>query len=340
MFFLHIGIHKTGSSSIQRFLARNLERLENAGYGLFVAGKKTSGHVGRLGREITDGKTMQTGKVMPRFVRFLAKTPCEHQIASSERLEGLAQPEAALLRQLIGDRPIRLIVYLRRQEDAIESAYLEHLKRGYSSSSFDEWFGEFVETPRRNRDFLRFDYEALLRRWKAAGFDDVQVRRYERSQLKNGDVIDDFLQAIGMPDAVSSCFERIAALNLSLSARHAPLVRDLLRAHPALSRVENYRRLKPLTDALIATMPAERRSLLSEAQLYRCEELFAESNARVARDWFGEPTLFPAVSRPPMMDASPLRHEEVVQIVDLLLDVIGRQVRGGREPSEEDDDET
>src|SRR4030095_4330852 len=87
--YIHIGPHKTGTSSIQWFLQENRAELLNDGYLVPETATRHGAHhpIARMlcGQELPDHQQ----SVAANFTRGLIETPCETIVISSEALGGL-----------------------------------------------------------------------------------------------------------------------------------------------------------------------------------------------------------------------------------------------------------
>lgn len=203
-FIIHIGWHKTGSTSLQVFLLKNRKTLvrERRSYyseeGLITCahhtvawtfqGRKTSpwGPV-----PIVDGG----GDAYVRAAVESAKAQgCDTVIWSSEEFCALdVEAIRALYRALRGvGASVQIVAYIRRQDLLVESAYNMQVKWWGTRLRID--FDDYVKDKRAYPNYYR-----ALKVWaRVFGAGSVIVRRYEREALEQRDVRPDFCQAIGM----------------------------------------------------------------------------------------------------------------------------------------------
>jgi len=159
-----------------------------------------------------------------------APAGCHTMILSNEHCHSaLPQPhEVAALRHLLDPfcAGYRVLVYLRAQAELAISVHAMAVKNGLIDTVMLPRFGQPTE-----QDWLSFgyfDYDALLNRWagvfSAGGID---VRRYGPGLLRNGDVVDDMLNWLGLPDAG---YHRPGKVNASLAAPAQHFLTGLTRA--------------------------------------------------------------------------------------------------------------
>lgn len=195
--WLHIGSHKTGTTSVQAALhqAQMDGKLDGLRYLNSDQKRNNISLVSSTGRG---------GKFKPE-IRWAALDRClstqadGDAILSSEGLFWLSQPEAidALAARL---RPafdqIRVIAYLRRQ-DQLALSHRKQVAFGLHATRF--YGAEPTALPAYQPHFQTFfDYAAKLALWENAfGREAMHVRRYDRALLKDGDAVSDFFDLIG-----------------------------------------------------------------------------------------------------------------------------------------------
>jgi len=184
---LHIGTHKTGTSSIQYSLLRNSNLLQKNSI-RYVPLHRYRNILKDLAQEQIDLK---------KFQKF-ACDPLSALLLSAERLSGnLATYNDNLFQELINlkkisehfDFKLKVMCYLRKQDSYLESAYMQHLKWGYKDT-----FSKFLEAKENSQDWLMF-YESLR-----SIFDEnnLVVKPFEKKFLYQNDVVADFWKELGI----------------------------------------------------------------------------------------------------------------------------------------------
>ena len=191
--YIHVGPHKTGTTSIQWFLQQNRAELLKHGYFVPESGNVHGGHhpiVRQLcGQEVSRHHRWAAAK----FVEALADTLCEAVVISSEALEGLLKKREYAnaffnrIREL--NLEPKLIVFPRNQPQLINSRYVEVVKSFRRSEPFDAFVPEEIHHP----SFRYSDLIAL-----AKGVDAKLVPRPFTEQMIIEGVVANFLQAIGL----------------------------------------------------------------------------------------------------------------------------------------------
>lgn len=212
--FLHIGTPQTAATQIQDSLAANPAWLAQHGlaYGQVLA--PSAKHVTLFyacANQVHDAARANGLNSLEELAAFRDKVANRirwHQdqlrgtthtmIFSSEDLTGnLHHPdEIARLKQFLNPHfdDIKIVVYVRRQDDAILSAYNNHIRRGLSSDPFRE-FVDICMGPHSPTPYLYYRRE--LSRWvEIWGGQNIIVRRFSPVDFIDGTVVADFLGTV------------------------------------------------------------------------------------------------------------------------------------------------
>ena len=173
---------------------------------------------------------------------------------------------------------MRLVVYLRRQDDYLISRYQQVVKTG-EIAPMTTWM---------QKDWEGYDYHRRLRSWQALEPSSFVVRRFERERMVAGSLVSDFLDAAGI-DVDEAELTHAEPRNESLGAEAVELLRILNvyrveheGAQPGLFGNQHHvARLWKLPTGPILTLP--------EPDLDRFMEKWEESNQRVAREFLDDP---------------------------------------------------
>jgi len=137
--YIHIGTHKTGSTSIQQFLYANRDRLKEFEYDYPDVGIGQGAHH-RLSAQLVkqhnlsifqkndSDRDFEIGK-FPRWLKlknYIEASESPNFIISSEEFEWLTAPEA--IPELLGKYDYKIILNLRRQDAYLESLYQTFVK--------------------------------------------------------------------------------------------------------------------------------------------------------------------------------------------------------------------
>lgn len=248
--FLHIGLPKTGSTSIQAFLRHNAAVLSER-YGV---GYPPELHAGRARRiqayaqypEIGSTTRRKLGALLDDEERFVAdfqdavhraidESNCTRFVLSSELASRLDARQVARLRELLEGRFERFVVvmYIRRQDRLELSAYLQAFKGGYTGASFSQ---PFVARRPSTR--------SVIENWSSAfGEEAMKIRIYERGRFPGHDVVRDFLTVLGIHE--TNEFSWTSEKNHTWGTRQIALADVLNRLVPPERLVGTRRRRWP-----------------------------------------------------------------------------------------------
>ena len=191
--YIHIGLHKTGSTSLQSFLFKNENRFLDYGYLYPNQGRSFSRrcHHNLAWQAIKDKKySEKLGSFQALCEEIESKKNISNVIISSEDFCKATLDEIKYIRSELGCYNIKIFVYLKRQDLRVQSVYSQMVK---SSNYFDS-IDKFIENVKS-----RYDYYSLLQPWRDV-FEarNIIVRPLEKTQIK--DIAIDFLTNIGICD--------------------------------------------------------------------------------------------------------------------------------------------
>ena len=191
--YIHIGPHKTGTSSIQWFLKENRAELLKHGYFVPESGANHGAHHA-LARKLC-GQELRAHQqsAASNFVRALDETRCGAVIISSEALGGLlrnrdyATEFFKRIREL--DLEPKLVLFARNQPQRINSSYSSVVKTFRRSEPFRVFVQGAIQ------GFV-FRHSPLLE-VADAHHADLIARPFTRKTVVDG-VVPEFLRAIGL----------------------------------------------------------------------------------------------------------------------------------------------
>lgn len=306
--FLHIGTAKTGTTSIQTFLAANRSGLQRQGViypsaagkqnhaALAAYAAEDGGDGGDGGEDVTQGRVSALLKA-PQFRQELCleldnelrNSDASVIVFSTEQLTSPKVTESAIGRtaDLCSRyaRQTKIIVYLREQIDFLVSFRGHTIKGGASRQK------PFLLGPSAVR---MMDYAALLKPWrKIFGHENMIVRRFVRTDFVDGDLLSDFAAQIPFD---TSGFFRPEPRNESLGARELAFLRAFNQRVPRWVEGEKNPARRNLIEALTRFSDHDRRLTIPLDKAQRIASRFEASNRRVSEEYFGgkwQP-LFPA----------------------------------------------
>jgi len=162
-FIFHIGSHKTGTSSIQNFLARNRKNLVRHGI-YYAPGKNGGRNINHLGSSLAGDRMEEVRQFLENTVKAAKKANVTKILFSGESLYAMSsffgslvgrhiedywKSETQIITRLAnacteaGASSVRAVCYLRPQDDFIESLYNQFVKQ-YPGYTHD--IGAFYQT--------------------------------------------------------------------------------------------------------------------------------------------------------------------------------------------------
>jgi hypothetical protein len=191
--YIHVGPHKTGTTSIQWFLKENRAELLKRGYFVPESGAIHGAHhplVRQLCGQVVPEHQQDAGA---KFTRAIKNTTCEAIIISSEILDGLLTNRnyARQFFSRIGELNLepRLVFFPRNQSQLMNSRYTEVVKGFLRSEPFDT----FVQTEIRHPSF---QYSHLIALADAFGAQPI-AQPFTEETITRG-VLPQFLRSISI----------------------------------------------------------------------------------------------------------------------------------------------
>lgn len=292
---LHIGTEKTGTTSVQRFFKVNRGLLARHGVlypetpgksnhtGLAAAAQSVAKH-GPLRRSLglrsEEEALAHRKQLLEGLAREIAERPYALAVMSGEHCSSrlLEDDEVRWLKDELSrffDR-IHIIIYIRRQDDYLLSTYSTSIKSGSTAQ---------LGLPPERAIENRYDHWDVLERWsRVFGRANVTCRKFERKALKNGDIVDDILDVIGIDPDIP--IERPEDVNEALDAESLEFLRLMNKYIPRFVKGK----INPARDNLVpllARVSSGPLVTLSTAELDKFMAMFEESNRKVAVEYFG-----------------------------------------------------
>lgn len=238
--YLHIGLHKTGSSAIQLMCDENRNALADAGV-WYPLGRWH----GQLGSCFSTGKILyvynrHAGNIdeasieqsdrnyILRMIEGFHRTHCDRAVLSYEGFIDLRLPEIVSLREFLRSfsDEVRVIAYCRHPLSFVPSEISQCARMG---------------TPTGRRPGQTFPipkFEEYLSKFEAAfGRENLTISDFSRDRLEGGDVRLDFLSKIGIKDDERARFVfGETNTNESLSAEAVSIAEAIAELLPPASR--------------------------------------------------------------------------------------------------------
>ncbi|MDO4167469.1 MAG: hypothetical protein Q4D32_08700 [Eubacteriales bacterium] len=298
--YLHIGTPKTGTSALQHFCAHNRRVLQekgisypDLGFRFPGIGKNRNAHFLSY-REYLEKKKRDYEAEKQIRAEGLQKLDAEFEnydtvLLSDEHIWNEPEMDTKAVSELVQHFAaigvtVKIIVYLRRQDQVIQSYWAQKLKETYTLT-----FEKYMEKDKYK--FFRLDYATRLQEFvDALGKDNVIVRCYEKQQYqgKQQNIISDFLQIFGL-DITHEYKDVDRVRNTSLEGPYLE-VKRLLNTLPEFKTKRNYvvDLLKEQQEIDFENSDRERKKLYFTPEAEKeFMQAFAQENTTVAREYFG-----------------------------------------------------
>lgn len=245
--FIHIGVHKTGTTSVQAFLRNHASDLAQSGILVPTAGTlaRDSGHH-NLAFQLT-GDTRYDPRLggLDELLAELRGSGARQAVISSEDLsglvsrpDGLRRLEAALSRE---GHSVSWVMFIRRVDDFSESLYTTLWGSGvrprfgypgYVLSILAS--GKYSQNQRFGGSVHYFDFVAFRRRWRSIAGSQLRLFDYDHAVATEG-LLPCFLSLIGAPQrllatAAGSDAPRLNTRMEHITRRYRRWLRPLLMA--------------------------------------------------------------------------------------------------------------
>jgi uncharacterized protein (UPF0335 family) len=298
---LHIGAPKTGSTALQKFLTENREALTRLGWEYPDVSLRGYGHhdfAFLLSGGYPEWATPQERPLEDLLAEMITTVVDKPRIIlSSENFYLLSNPQdvADMLKEAGFDsRAVRVIVYVRRQDDVHESWYNQAVKAQGYTGTIKECITE---------THALWDYAAHLATWaEVFGHENLVVRPYQIVDLEEGDVCRDFLKLVGLDTGAFRCPAEIPNTRINRDVLEFQRLLNRLPLSPQEKR-QFHKQLMALTAATANTGLFDDTPMLDTAERHAILSEYAEGNARVAREYIGRDRLFdedvPTEAAPP-----------------------------------------
>jgi tetratricopeptide (TPR) repeat protein len=291
---LHIGTEKTGTTTLQAFLAANRDRLAARGY-QYPSFCGALNHTGLAAYALDDaaddpirapygyGGAAEISAFRDRIEQaarsdladghdaIFCSEHCHSRLQTPEEIARLY----GFLSQFFDD--IRVCIYLRRQDRVALSLYTTLLKSGNAPTGL---------LPEVHTDDPYFNYDRSLSLWESVfGRENIRVGLFDRKELVGGSVVSDFLACWRL--GAAGDFGSVPDQNGSLD----PAAQVFLHhVNPHLTAPEGMApdRVRGSLVALLERLHAGRGSRPSRSDAGAFYARFADSNERVRRRYFPE----------------------------------------------------
>lgn len=204
---LHIGTEKTATTSLQAFFTLNQERLSQAGVWYPCDERLDYCHrdahfplaaatYAECPDFVTPKKYFEYKPLFQTLFRDMEARPEGTVLLSAEHFSSrCSRPERIeRLGEMLGDRDVEIILYVRPQQELLLSAYSTFLKSGGKKT-----LEELCQRQWLKPGAIYFNYFRMASRWwEVFGRDKVTLRIFQKPHLVEGDIYRDFIATLGL----------------------------------------------------------------------------------------------------------------------------------------------
>ena len=315
--YLHIGTHRTATSSVQAFMLSNWQALLTKG--IF--------HPLHIARHFALFNAIFSGRRSVKEVSLdllsrAAKHPVDIRAIILSDEDVCMRRDLSVLAEFRKHFDVKVIFALRRQDLWLESWYLQNIKWQWDESLSHLTLDEFMA---RSDEFHWAHYDRLLTQLEGLfGQENVLPYVFEKSQMPGGPVAA-FCDRIGLTD--------LTGLTPAphFNSSHSPSIAEFVRCLPLDEAPDKYRtRLEAAVKAVDQQLAqaAGRHSslLLDHDSRLALLETHAAGNANVARRYFGRDALF--LDPLPAPDAALAQMKLPPDSATLMRDYVAPMIRG------------
>lgn len=246
-FILHIGQSKTGTSSLQKFLSSNRENLTKQGIlypDIYLANMPVNLIEHNSIADSTAGFRRYPGlsaeEYFDQFRQQAKKSECHTILLSGENFFGglpqiwdlpedsdyyeIYENKLKKLKSCLGQDPCDVIVYLRRQDQWLDSVIAHAIRYEGLSKNLQ------YQSDEQMVDLLmpRLDYSALLEIWEnIIAPNKLQVIPYEKEEIVDGNIISDFIKRTALNEDLGQTSNQFPEEHESLSCEFIELKKKL-----------------------------------------------------------------------------------------------------------------
>lgn len=305
--YLHIGMPKTGTTSLQKFLFLNREKLLEKGCLYPITGTNITSNQESKGyshnslvRVLSQNTNQKEDwvsqcRIWEECKKEINAIKPEKVIISAEFFTGPGiynQDLITMTKKLLDSYDVKIVIYLRRQDEFLRSYYCD-LITFLIRTDIKEFILQWK---------YMADYAQTLELWKNEfGLENIIVKVFEKKQMKNGNLFHDFLATVDLDHEELDLNSEGIRENISIDSGKAikliNLIDKVMQKIPFRVKKDRYESyfirgliLNNTTSKLMSYLPANfifTEELLSKQDRINILNEFEESNQRVARKYLG-----------------------------------------------------
>ena len=297
--FLHIGTEKTGTTTIQNFLAKNRKYLLEDGYlypsspgktnhiklAIFAMKSSEIGYIHKLfGLTTPEQVTKFQSQFKKKFTQELSLANFQTVILSSEHCSSqlIRKEDIEKLKTFLDDffEETKIIIYVRRQDKYLASLYSTGIICGRTKP---------LNLPSKDTLERRYDYYNIIKKWESVfKKNKIIVKVFEREQMLEGNLLKDFTNTLDIK--LDDRYKLFPNLNQSLDIYSLEYIRIInLCFKPFINDDTNFNRYrKRIVESLLPYLQKYsngNKIVISETIAKNFMSNFSDSNKQVAKDF-------------------------------------------------------
>lgn len=295
--YLCIGTMKTGTTALQSFMRNNPGPLKKQGFCypfMDVDVNNRNGHFLIYQSQLADPQKKEEENAQVRQAGFqklqgLSKK-YQNIVLSEELIWHHFEKHQDFWPNLVEDLKkidcqLKVIVYLRRQDQLIQSLWNQGVKNGMRIA---RTFGDYIRQERYS--YFPLDYYSQLKKIeKDIGKENLYIRVYEKGQYEGEahTIVSDLMHVLGL-EMTDDLAQGDATKNPSLSGNFIEMKR-IINGLPAYRKTSNFAE-KPMLSAnsyRLKHSEVPRHSLFSFEDQLKFLERYEEGNRKVAQEFLG-----------------------------------------------------
>jgi hypothetical protein len=218
---LHIGTHKTGSTTLQHLCWRNRDQLLKSGWLYPSNGRPKHGFrpghhylsfglaEGSAAQRPDWAKQITTDDIVDEWKKLMEEIsgyPDKNIVLSSEAIGICKENAIRIIKDFTSDFTVTVVIYLRNPLSYLISSYKQRVKKTGYTGNFREYAEKII-----SGGF----YSGILERWSAVfGKDNINIRLYDKVCNSSG-LVYDFFKILDLPESVIRTLPRDLRLNVS-----------------------------------------------------------------------------------------------------------------------------
>lgn len=274
---LHVGRHKSGTTSLQASFWENRDLLATKGILYPESSRRENAHhlfaealhprrIREVGLDEIDNE-----EAIQNLISEIESTTCETILISSEAFQNCNPYD---IKNIFKNYKVLIVSYLREQVGYLESAYLQEVQATN--------YSETIEKFEKERFYV--DYYKFYKSWEREfGTENVVIRLFDKEKLKNADVVDDFFETVISPLTNEKFQYRKPQYdgflrNSSLKGVYIPFK---LRLN---TTIENHRPCLYQTLGILSDELSDSTTIVSEYLKYKVNDDYRESNFNLSNE--------------------------------------------------------